>query len=60
MNDQRRITRICEKLCIIWEYQPEKELRQFLTNMMENCSNNDNKTEQNLDDIIIKLYNNKK
>lgn len=57
MNDPRRVKRICEKLCIIWEYQPEKELRQFLTNMMENCSNNDDKTEQNLDDIIIKNNN---
>ena len=57
MNDPRRVKRICEKLCIIWEYQPEKELRQFLVNIIKNCGNNDNKTEQNLDDIIIKNNN---
>ena len=60
MNDPRRIKRICEKLCIIWEYQPEKELKQFLASIIKNCGNNDNKTEQNLDDIIIKMNNNKK
>lgn len=73
MRDPRRIKRICEKLCIIWESMPDQRLGQLLENISRAyglfpCDSNfvylwgqeDDKTEEILDRIIVELNNKNK
>lgn len=68
MRDPRRISRICEKICIIWESMPDQRYGQLMENLSQfynlfpykqNCimfwGQEDNKTEEILDNIIIEL-----
>ena len=68
MRDPRRIKRICEKLCIIWESMPDQRLGQLLENISRTYGlfpydsnfvylwgQEDDKTEEMLDRIIAKM-----
>ena len=68
MRDPRRIKRICEKICIIWESMPDQRMGQLIENLTrfynlfpykQNCimpwGQEDNITEEILDNIIIEL-----
>ena len=73
MRDSRRIKRMCEKLCIIWESMPDLRMGQLLENTARiyglfPCDSNfvylwgqeDDKTEEMLDRIIAELNNKNK
>lgn len=73
MSDPRRIKRMCEKLCIVWESLPEQRFGQLLENLTRsyglfpykrNCimpwGQGDDKTEEILDRIIVELNKNNK
>lgn len=73
MRDPRRIKRICEKFCIIWESMPDQRIGQLLENLArfnklfpykQGCvmpwRQEDDVTEKILDDIICEINKDKK